>query len=89
MTTPPSKILLILIVIIFAAIGYFYYSNLAVGPESPPVVPFSEAKTSIDSLANLNVDFSILDTGLFKSLRQYGESPVDKGNVGRKNIFAP
>ena len=89
MNNSPNKILLLLIIIIFGATGYFYYSQLAGEPEPPVAIPFSDSRTSLDSIASLSVDFSILDTDVFKLLQQYGESPVDKGVTGRKDIFAP
>jgi hypothetical protein len=35
------------------------------------------------------INWNIIDSPQFKSLEKFGESPVDKGVTGKKDIFAP
>ncbi len=83
-----SKIILALIIIMGIGIGYFYYTSVSGEPAIPPI-PNSASRDSIDDLSALNLDFSILDDEAYKSLQQFGQSPVTPGVTGAKNMFSP
>ena len=84
-----SRIMLSFIIIVGAIIGYLGYSNLDT-PVVPDDLSLHQRTDSIESFANLNIDFSILDNEIFKTLEIFGENPVDPGITGeRTNPFAP
>ncbi len=88
MTKSQTNLFSILIVIISVVAGYLYYSSMeitiSVGAEG--LVP---AKDDLMSYENVNLDFSILDNEKFTNLQTIGEVPLQPGDVGKKNIFAP
>ncbi len=81
-------ILALIIVLGFAA-GYIYYSQWAVPARviipPPPIMGKDDLKT----FENLKIDFSILDNAKYKTLQVFGESPVNPGVTGKKDLFAP
>ena len=84
-----SKVMLVFIVIIGAITGYLSYSNLD-APIIPDDLNLSRRNNSLESLANLNIDFSVLENETFKSLEIFGENPVNPGITGERiNPFAP
>ncbi len=84
-----STLIVILIVVLGFAVGYFYYSQWSVPArtliEPPPVA----GKDNLRLFENLKIDFSILDNKKYKALEVFGESPVNPGVTGKKDIFAP
>jgi len=70
------------------AAGYFYYTQIVTETVIPPI-PSSNSKDDLETLSAINLDFSIFDNEIYKSLEQFGESPVSYGIIGRKDIFAP
>ena len=70
-------------------VGYIAYSQWISSAEaviSPPAI------NNQDSLANfkkIKIDFNVLDASAYKSLITSGESPVNPGVTGKKDIFAP
>ena len=84
-----SPVILFGIVAIGLIIGYFYYAQ-ALQDQSVDIVPFTISPD--DSLARfktLTFDFGPFDDIKFKSLKIFGESPVQPGATGRVDIFAP
>ncbi len=68
--------------------GYFFFSMTIQGSEvgiAPPVT----TDDTLSKFKNLSLDFSIFDDARFKSLKIFGESPVQPGATGRVDIFAP
>ena len=81
--------MLTFIVVIGAIVGYLSYSGLDAPliPENLDLVPRAD---SLESFANLSIDFSILENETFKSLDIFGENPVSPGITGERiNPFAP
>ena len=79
--------ILVFIIIIGLVLGYldYYGSEPFVFPDD---FDLSKGGHSIESLANFNLDFSILDNKSYKSLEIFGENPVDPGVTGeRRNPF--
>lgn len=81
-----SKVILGFIIFIGVAVGYLFYSqsseiliDLGAGDIDPNLQYFESAK----------LDFSVLNDERYKALEIYGETPVNPGVTGRKNIFAP
>jgi len=84
----PSKVIPIAIIVIGIVAGYLFFSMTIQGSEvgiSPPVT----ADDTLSKFKDLNLDFSIFDDARFKSLKTFGESPVQPGPTGRLDIFAP
>ncbi len=78
-----------LIIILGFAVGYFYYSQWAVPARIPIESPPIAGKDDIRKFKDLKIDFSILDNKKYKILETFGESPVNPGTTGKKDIFAP
>ena len=84
-----TTLIIALIIVLGFAVGYFYYSQWVVPDrvlvEPPPIAGRDDLKT----FENLKIDFSILDNKRYKALEIFGESPVNPGITGKKDIFAP
>lgn len=85
-----NNLILILIIVVGLAGGYLYYSqfgslNL---PEIPPP-PTPAGKDTLLQFQNLSVNLSILSNPAYSALGTFGESPVNPGPTGKKDIFAP
>lgn len=78
-----------LIIIVGFAAGYFYYSQWVVPSVSPIEPPMTGARDDLKAFENLRIDFSILDNNKYKALQIFGESPVNPGVTGKKDLFAP
>lgn len=84
-----TTLVIALIIILGFAIGYFYYSQWAV-PARVSVEPLLvTGRDDLKMFENLKIDFSILDNKKYKTLEVFGESPVNPGVTGKKDIFAP
>ena len=78
-----SRAIIFFIVIMGFVLGYFSYS--AVDPlVAPNDADLLQNRDSIDSMADFDIDFSILDDETYKSLEIFGENPVDPGITGEK-----
>lgn len=84
-----NRLVLILILILGFGAGYFYSLYFV----EPLAIKSSPPSRNIDPDKLLKLiqatDLTILDSEQFKSLGTFGESPVDKGITGKKDIFAP
>jgi len=84
-----SPVILIAIAVLGLIAGYFYYSQ-ALHEQILPVSPINISATDeLVKFKNLKLDFSALDNLVFKTLRIFGESPVQPGSTGRADPFAP
>lgn len=84
----PSKVIPIAIMVLGIVAGYLFFSMTIQGNEvgiPPPVL----ADDTLSKFKNLGLDFSIFDDTRFKSLKIFGELPVQPGPTGRTDIFAP
>ena len=81
----PKLILYIIILLGFAG-GYVFYTQ---GTVEEIFVPLAEENDSIDGLKDLNIDFSVLNSEKLKSLKIFGEFPIQPGQTGKRDIFAP
>jgi hypothetical protein len=88
-TNNQSVLISALIVVLGFAGGYFYYSQWAVPSMTPVEPPPISGKDDLKTFQNLKIDFSILDNNKYKALQVFGESPVNPGVTGKKDIFAP
>ena len=82
-------LIMALIVILGFAVGYFYYSQWVVPARVPVEPPPVAGRDDLKTFENLKIDFSILDNKKYKALEIFGESPVNPGTTGKKDIFAP
>ena len=81
--------MLIMILLVGIALGYFYYSSYVM-PALTPIPPPPIAKTDdLKAFEGLQIDFSILANKKFQSLQIFGESPVNPGATGKKDVFVP
>lgn len=84
-----SPIILIAIVAIGLILGYFYYS-FALKDQAQQITPFTiSPEDNLSKFANLKLDFGPFDDIKFRSLRIFGESPVQSGITGKADLFAP
>jgi len=84
-----SVLMVALIIVLGFAAGYFYYSQWAVPARVPVEPPPVAGKDDLKKFENLKIDFSILDNKKYKALEIFGESPVNPGVTGKKDLFAP
>ncbi len=84
-----NTLILALILVAGFAVGYFYYSQWAVPARIPVEPPPVAEKDNLKIFENLKIDFSILDNKKYKTLEIFGESPVNPGVTGKKDLFAP
>lgn len=83
------KLYITLIVLIGLVGGYIVYSQWIAPTEALiPPTPISSQDT-LTTFKNLKIDFSVLDNPGYKSLITSGESPVNPGITGKKDLFAP
>ncbi len=84
-----NKLIAGLIVLLGLAAGYLY--NIYLVDSFSLVSPASSQKVNPEKLQKMigEINWKITDNDQFKSLEIYGESPVDKGVTGKKDIFAP
>lgn len=80
---------LALIIVLGFGIGYFYYSQWAVPARIPVEPPPVADGDNLKKFENLKIDFSVLDNKKYKALEVFGESPVNPGVTGKKDLFAP
>ena len=84
----PSKVIPIAIIVLGVIAGYLFFSLIIQGTEVEIPLPVTTDDT-LSKFKDLSLDFSIFDDARFKSLKIFGESPVQPGATGRVDIFAP
>ncbi len=91
MAAQPKQSLLILIMIILlgAVGGYFYYSSFVLPAQAPVAPPSISQADDLKALEGLQIDFGILTNKKFQSLQIFGESPVNPGATGKRDLFSP
>lgn len=90
MTSPSSSKLYVLLIVFIGVIGgYIAYSQWIKPAEALIPAPAITNQDSLTALKNLKIDFKALDDAAYKSLITSGESPVNPGVTGKKDIFAP
>ena len=91
MAAQPTQNLLILVMIILlgVAIGYFYYSSYVLPAQNPVAPPPISQADDLKAFEGLQIDFGILANKKFQSLQIFGESPVNPGATGKKDLFFP
>ncbi len=86
-----NKFILYLIVALGFIAGYYYHTAFNVAKPIPLPANLLQSGKS-DTLApfkNLQIDFGILDNNRYRKLQIYGEQPVNPGQTGKRNLFAP
>lgn len=84
-----TTLIVALILVLGFAVGYFYYSQWVIPAQVPIEPPSITGRDDLKMFENLKIDFSILDNNKYKVLEVFGESPVNPGVTGKKDIFAP
>ena len=87
-TTNQNTLIFTLIVLLGTMVGYLYYSKSIVPAEQLIAAP-TVSNDDLRIFENINLDFSVLNNNKYKSLQKFGESPVNPGVTGKKDIFAP
>jgi hypothetical protein len=84
-----NKLIAGLIILLGLAAGYIYNIYFVESFILIPSVP--SQKVNPDKLQRMisGINWNIVDSPQFKSLEKFGESPVDKGLTGKRDIFAP
>ena len=85
----PNKVIPIAIVVLSVIAGYFFYSLTIKGGEAGIPPPAVAQDDTLSKFKNIDLNFSVFDDFRFKSLKIFGESPVQPGPTGRIDIFAP
>ncbi len=90
MTTSPSSSKLYVALIVLAGLvgGYIAYSQWIKPFEVSTPAPLISNKDGLSAFKNLKIDFKVLDDPAYKSLITSGESPVNPGVTGKKDLFA-
>jgi hypothetical protein len=84
-----SRVIPIAIIVLGVLGGYIFYSMLIKGSATELPPPAAVQDNTLFKFKDLSLDFSIFDDLRFKSLKIFGESPVQPGQTGRTDIFAP
>ena len=84
-----SLLILVMIILLGIAIGYFYYSSYVMPTLAPVLPPPIAQKDDLKAFEGLQIDFGILTNKKFQSLQIFGESPVNPGVTGKKDLFVP
>jgi hypothetical protein len=84
-----TTLIVALIIVLGFAVGYFYYSQWLVPARVVTEPPSVTGRDDLKKFENLKIDFSVLDNKKYKALEIFGESPVNPGVTGKKDIFAP
>lgn len=84
-----SKLYISLIIVIGLVGGYIAYSQFVQSLEKAVPPPTITSKDSTTTLKNITVNFKVLDDPAYKALITSGESPVNPGTTGKKDLFAP
>ena len=84
-----SKLYIALIVLAGLVGGYVVYSQWIQPTETSIPPPAISNQDSPTTLKNIKIDFKVLDDSAYKALITSGESPVNPGVTGKKDIFAP
>lgn len=82
-----NKLYIALIIILGLAGGYLLYSQFIQPMET--AVPAPAISKDSSTAKNINVNFKVLDDSAYKALITSGESPVNPGATGKKDLFAP
>lgn len=88
--TSQTKLFVVLIIILGLAGGYLYYSQ-AIQPNAAqvPPSPLTDQKDTLRQFKTITIEFSNLSNDIFSTLSTFGESPVQPGLTGKKDLFAP
>jgi len=80
---------LVLMILIFAGIvgGYLYHTNISSELFINP--PLNGKTGDLDDFKDISLTLSDKEITRIDSLRVFGESPVNPGLTGKRNIFAP
>lgn len=84
-----SKLYIILIIAIGLIGGYIAYSQWIEPMETTIPAPVISSQDNLSKFKDLKIDFKVLDDSAYKSLVTSGESPVNPGVTGKKDLFAP
>lgn len=84
-----NLLILVMIVIMGIALGYFYYSSYVVPAMIPVPLPPIEQNDDLKAFEGLQINFGILTNKKFQTLQIFGETPVNPGATGKKDIFSP
>jgi hypothetical protein len=84
-----SKLYTALIIILGLVGGYIVYSQFIQPSAAVIQAPVLDKQDGESTLKNIRINFKILDDPAYKNLVISGESPVNPGVTGKKDIFAP
>lgn len=84
-----SLLILVMIILLGLVLGYFYYSSYVVPAINPVPPPPISANDDLKAFEGLQIDFGILSNKKYQALQIFGESPVNPGATGKRDIFSP
>lgn len=85
----PSKLYILLIILIGLVGGYVVYSQWISPMQAVIPPPPVSNQDDLATFKDLKIDFSALGGAITKELVVSGESPVNPGVTGKKDLFAP
>lgn len=77
-----NKLLLYFIILLGLVGGYIFYSSSVPGSIEAP------KSSDLDRLKNAKIDFAILNNEKYRSLKIFGEMPVNPGSTGKPDLFS-
>lgn len=80
---------LFIILILFSGLAISFLIAFNTAAPSVEQLPTAIRGEISPELRTINLDFSIFDDILFKQLKVFGVIPVEPGQTGRENPFAP
>jgi len=81
-----SPVILYLIMLLGFVVGFLYTSQ-SDPSASVPAVPAADQLTTLQGLANLKIDYSLLTSSQFQQLQVFGELPVQPQGGGKSDPF--
>lgn len=78
-----------LIVFFGLMLGYLIYSNTPPAENELPQPAVPPDQETREKISQLQLNFSLFDHLSFDQLKIFGEVPVQPGEVGKENPFAP
>ena len=88
MNTHRSSTLVLVLIVLIGFVGGYVLRSFNTG--STPLAAIDQDEQShFHKLAGLKIDFSLLDSPVYRKLQQFGQFPVDASTPGKRDIFAP
>ena len=88
MNTQRSSTFVLILIVLIGFVGGYVLRSFGMGSSSLAVIN-PEEQSHFHKLAALKIDFSLLDSLVYRKLQQFGQFPIDASTPGKRDIFAP